>query len=79
MTGRAAAWHASDVASFDVAVELSHALTAHLLKRAAESGVDPTDEIIALRRTVETADPRDSAAVLALTASIADRIAELES
>jgi len=79
MTGRAAAWHASDVASFGVAVELSHALTAHLLKRTAASGVDSTAEIIALRRTVATTDPSDSAAVLALIRSITDRIAELES
>ncbi len=79
MTGRAAAWHASDVASFDVAVELSHALTAHLLKHTAESEVDSTAEIVARRRAVDTADPYDSAAVQALTASIADRIAELES
>jgi len=79
MTGRAAAWHASDVASFDVAVELSHALTAHLMKHTAASGVDSTAEIIALRRTVATTDPSDSAAVVGLKRSINDRIAELES
>ena len=79
MTGRAAAWHASDVASFDVLVELSHALTAHLLKRGAASGDDFTAEILALRRTVATTDPSDSAAVEVLTRSITDRIAELES
>jgi len=79
MTGRAAAWHASDVASFDVAVELAHALTAHLLKRTAADGDDFTAEILAIRRTIATTDPSDSAAVEALTSSITDRIAELES
>jgi len=79
MTGSAAAWHASDVASFDVAVELSHALTAHLLKRRAASGDAFTAEILALRRTVAMTDPSDSAALMALTRSITDRIAELES
>jgi len=79
MTGRAAAWHASDVASFDVAVELSHALTAHLVKRGAASGDDFTAEILAIRRRIATTDPSDSAAVVAATRSITDRIAELES
>ena len=79
MAGQAATWHASDVASFDVAVELTHALTASVLQRRADEGFRARDEIIALRRALASLDPSDRAAVESFTSVLSDRIAELSS
>lgn len=79
MPGQAATWHASDVARFDVAVELTHALTASILQRPADEDFRARDEIIALRRAVMSLDPGDHAGVESFTSVLSDRIAELSS
>jgi hypothetical protein len=79
MSGRAAAWHASDVASYDVAVELTNALTAYVLQGAAEDDPRATSQIVALRRELQLLDPGDRASVESFTSAVFERIRELTS
>lgn len=74
MPAKAAAWHTSDVVSFDVAVELTNVLVAQLMRRADQSGADPRDEIRAARERLVALDSDDAAAVAALTEDLVARI-----
>lgn len=74
MRGRLAAWRMSDVAAYDIAVELANTLTAELIHQFSGDAGRAATEINALRTELYAVDPSDRTAVEELVASFEERI-----
>ena len=73
MPGKSAAWRMSEVAAYDVAVELANTLIAELMWRA-DGAAGVSSDIISLRTELELVDPRDRKSVELFTQDVERRI-----